>query len=158
MEQEEEPKHPGGRPKIDIPLDEVEKLAAIGATYQELADFFECALSTIEARMREDEEFSRCYKRGASHRKLSLRRECYKQAFERSDGSTSMRIWLTKQDLGMMEPTQRVENKIEGSLKLEAARPTSEQLQFSLVKKFEAAGWKMIPPPEEKKDNDGSGS
>ena len=156
MEQEEEPKHPGGRPRIEISIEDVEKLAMIGATTEEIADFYGCSLRTIMQRMEDDEEFSHAYRRGLSHMRMSLRRHMLKNSQE---GNVGSQIWLSKQYLNMSEPTQRVEKKIDANLHVDAVKATPEQLQVSLVKKFEAAGWKMIPPPEEKKDNnDGSGS
>ena len=145
-----------GHPKTEIDIDDFEKLAQLGATIEEIADFMGCHSETVSRRMRADPEYSRAYKRGLSHMRLSFRRDCVRQSRK---GDMAATIWGQKVYCGMIEPSQNINHNINGTLNVQAARPTSEQLQVSLVKKFEAAGWKMIPPPEEKKDNnDGSGS
>lgn len=93
-------KHAGGRPKLKINYEAVEKLASIGCTQEEIADFLECSTRTLQR----DEEFCRVYKKGISHSKRSLRRMQFDKA---SKGNTTMLIWLGKQMLGQTEKVEQ---------------------------------------------------
>ena len=102
-------KHAGGRPKIKINYDSVEKLASIGCTQEEIADFLDCSVRTLLR----DKEFCQTYKKGMSHSKRSLRRMQFDKA---SKGNVTMLIWLGKQYLGQrdtVEVTDERMNKID---------------------------------------------
>lgn len=78
------------RPKANIEPREVEKLAAIGATVQEMADFFMCDPKTLHNR------FSVEMDKGRANMKLSLRQL---QMTAARNGNITMMIWLGKQIL-----------------------------------------------------------
>ena len=83
-----------GRPKKEIDEDQVFKLASIGCTYQEIADFFSVDKSTILNR------FSHVVKEGHTEVKKSIRRAQLDLAMK---GNASMLIWLGKQMLGQRD-------------------------------------------------------
>lgn len=85
---------PAGRPRKEIDADGVRKLAAIGCTQSEVAEYFGCAQSTISTNFRS--EFSL----GAAQSRISLRRWQFKRA---QAGSDTMLIHLGKQYLGQAE-------------------------------------------------------
>ena len=80
-----------GRPKKQINYDMVEKLANIQCTQEEIANFLELSVRTLQR----DEEFCRIYKKGQDNGKMSLRRIQYKLA----EKNPTMAIWLGKQYL-----------------------------------------------------------
>lgn len=82
------------RPKKEIDEDIVFKLASIGCTQQEIADWFQCDKSTLRNR------FSDVIKEGHSEIKQSIRREQLAVALK---GNATMLIWLGKQMLGQKE-------------------------------------------------------
>lgn len=83
-----------GRPLLPIDPEEVVKLAALGCTNQEIADFFGCGISTIETRFQGDTD------KGRSTLKMDLRTMQLKAARR---GNVAMLIWLGKQFLGQSE-------------------------------------------------------
>ncbi len=89
-----------GRPKIEFDLKQVEKLAMLQCTYDELAAFFDCSKDTIINRMKDDESFSTAYKNGLEKGKMSLRRMQWRAA---ESGNVTMLIWLGKQHLDQVD-------------------------------------------------------
>ena len=89
-----------GRPKIEFDLEQVEKLAMLQCTYDELAAFFDCSKDTIINRMKDDESFSAAYKNGLEKGKMSLRRMQWRAA---ESGNVTMLIWLGKQHLDQVD-------------------------------------------------------
>lgn len=63
---EQDEKHAGGRPSLyrEIYTEQAYKLALLGATNEELADFFNVARSTLSLWMKDIPEFSGAIKRG----------------------------------------------------------------------------------------------
>jgi hypothetical protein len=101
-------KNPGGRPKKPIDYDQVEKLASIMCTQEEIAAWMDVDVSTLKR----DEMFCTIYKKGIEKGKMSFRRQQYKLA---EAGNATMSIWLGKQYLGQKDK-QEVEHS--GELKL----------------------------------------
>jgi hypothetical protein len=91
-----------GRPLIPIDENQVEKLASIMCTMNEIAAFFGCSVDTIENR------FSDVIKTGREKGTASLRRMQY-QAAEK--GNTAMLIWLGKQYLGQADKVDHSNEK-----------------------------------------------
>ena len=89
-------KNPGGRPKIQIDYDTVEKLSSIMCTQEEIAAYFDIDVRTLLR----DEKFCRIYKKGIEKGKMSFRRQQYKLA---EAGNPTMCIWLGKQYLGQKD-------------------------------------------------------
>lgn len=93
-----------GRPKKVIDYIQVEKLAALMCTQQEIANFLDLNVRTLQR----DSEFSRIYKKGMDKGKMSLRRHQFKLA----ENNASMAIWLGKQHLDQTDAPQVTLNKI----------------------------------------------
>lgn len=89
-----------GRPKKQIDYTMVEKLASIQCTQEEIANFLNISVRTLQR----DEEFCRIYKKGIDNGKMSLRRIQYKLA----EKNTAMAIWLGKQYLGQRDIIENV--------------------------------------------------
>lgn len=89
------------RPKIEINYETVEKLASIQCTQEEIANFLNVSVRTLQR----DEEFCRIYKKGIDNGKMSLRRIQFKLA----EKNPTMALWLGKQYLGQKDI---VENNI----------------------------------------------
>jgi hypothetical protein len=108
-------KNPGGRPKIPIDYDQVEKLASIMCTQEEIAAWMDVDVSTLKR----DEKFCTIYKKGIEKGKMSFRRQQYKLA---EAGNATMSIWLGKQYLGQKDKTeldQNLANKDDKPFKVE---------------------------------------
>ena len=103
--QQQQQKHPGGRPRLEFDLRQVEELGKIQSTLPELAAVVGCGLSTVKDRLENDPEFSAAYKSGLEAGKSSLRRLQWKAAL---GGNITMQIWLGKQYLGQRDQ-QRTE-------------------------------------------------
>ena len=86
-----------GRPEINIDASEVEKLAGIGCTNVEIAEFFGCSEGTIRGRFCEN------LKKGRAGLKKRLRKKQIEIAL---GGNVSMLIWLGKQYLGQKEKAE----------------------------------------------------
>ena len=83
------------RPKKEIDYEVVEKLASIQCTQEEIANFLDLSVRTLQR----DDEFCRIYKKGQENGKMSLRRTQFKLA----EKNTSMAIFLGKQYLGQKD-------------------------------------------------------
>lgn len=92
------------RPKLDINVEEVEKLAGYGCTNTEIADFFNCDEGTIRGR------FSENLIKARADLKKRLRK---KQLEVAESGNVSMLIWLGKQMLGQ---TDKQAHEIKGEV------------------------------------------
>jgi hypothetical protein len=83
-----------GRPPKDIDAETVFKLAKIGCTQQDVAEFFDCSHSVISERFRQD------FHQGRAASKISLRRAQWRSAMK---GSDRMLIHLGKVHLGQTD-------------------------------------------------------
>ena len=92
-----------GRPKKEIDYNTVEKLASIQCTQEEIANFLNISVRTLQR----DEEFCRIYKKGMDNGKMSLRRIQYKLA----EKNTAMAIWLGKQYLNQRDIVEHDNSK-----------------------------------------------
>ena len=121
------------RPRLNIDVDEVRKLASLGCALQDIADWFGCHKNTISAK-----RFCDALKLGRAQMHVSLRRAQFKAAM---DGSPALLIWLGKQYLGQrdlpaptgealvapMTPQQVFEAMGRGIMKSVAEKPNNEQ-------------------------------
>jgi hypothetical protein len=82
------------RPKKDIDIEQVRKLAAIQCSYAEMASVLGCNESTLTRR------FAQVIKEGRDQGRMSLKRKQYEVAM---GGNTSMLIWLGKNVLGQRD-------------------------------------------------------
>ena len=92
-----------GRPRIKIDYRQVEQLAAMQCTDEEIAAVLGVERSTIKRRKKDDDEFCIAHKKGQQRGKASLRRMQFKAA---EGGNATMLIWLGKQYLGQSDKTQ----------------------------------------------------
>ena len=90
------------RPLLNIDAEQVEKLASIGCTNQEIASFFNCSKDTIEGR------FSAELHKGRDTGKMRLRKLQLNAA---EKGNVVMLIWLGKQMLGQSDKIVHAEDK-----------------------------------------------
>jgi transcriptional regulator with XRE-family HTH domain len=97
---EEQTKHPGGRPRLEFDLRQVEELGKIQSTQAELAAVLGCSVDTVKDRLKCDPEFSAAYIKGLESGKASLRRLQWKAAL---GGNITMQIWLGKQYLAQSD-------------------------------------------------------
>jgi hypothetical protein len=79
------------RPKLQIDETQVESLAAINCTVDEIASVLGCSKDTLERR------YAAVIKRGKENGRSSLRRMMWAKCKE---GNITMMIWLSKQILG----------------------------------------------------------
>lgn len=93
-----------GRPKKEIDYNAVEKLASMQCTQEEIANFLELSVRTLQR----DEQFCRLYKKGQDSGKMSLRRTQFKLA----EKSASMAIFLGKQYLGQKDKVEYTDDGI----------------------------------------------
>ena len=93
-----------GRPRIKIDYKQVEQLAAMQCTDEEIAAVLGVERSTIKRRKKDDDEFCTAYKKGKERGKASLRRMQFKAA---EGGNATMLIWLGKQYLDQSDKTQQ---------------------------------------------------
>lgn len=97
-----QPQPLSGRPRIDINLNELERVSAFKPTQEELASFFGVSISTIKRRLKES-DYQEAYERGVQNANLSLRRAIWEKAMS---GNVSLMIFLAKARLGMSEHSQ----------------------------------------------------
>jgi hypothetical protein len=83
-----------GRPKLDIDVEQVRRLARLHCTMQEMASFFDCHIDTLR------DNFSNEIAKGKAEGNISLRRKQWQTAVEK--GNVVMLIWLGKQMLGQV--------------------------------------------------------
>ncbi len=82
---------------IPINPEQVEELARIGCTIEEIAGVFKCSRDTIEKRFRNEIDA------GKAHMRCGLRKAQLRVALE---GNPTMLIWLGKQFLGQRDETE----------------------------------------------------
>src|SRR5579862_7473727 len=99
------------RQPAEIDLAELEKLAAMQCTDEEIAAWFGVATRTIE-RKRKNPAFADTLQRGKAKGRISLRRSQFKAV---EQGNPTMQIWLGKQYLGQ---TDEVQHHISGAPQL----------------------------------------
>lgn len=85
-----------GRKRVDIELDDVEKLAALQCTEAEIASFFGVNVRTIERR-KSQPAFVEAIERGKARGRVSLRRNLWGLA---ANGNPAANIFLAKNLLG----------------------------------------------------------
>lgn len=101
-----------GRPRKEIDGRQVERLAAIGCTVEEISSVLGCSKDTLERR------FAAFIEKGRSEMKKSLRRS----QIQLSKKNPAMAIWLGKQYLGQREPKIEIDvNKLDADIERELA-------------------------------------
>src|SRR3990172_4869161 len=91
-------KNQRGRPAKKLDLVQIEAMAAIGLTMDEIGKILDVHRTTIWRRAQEDPEFCNALEKGKAKLHVSLKRKMYEQGVR--DGNTTMLIWLSKNLLG----------------------------------------------------------
>jgi hypothetical protein len=118
-------KHPGGRPKVKMGLDEVENLSRLNCTMDELAAYFRVEVRTVQLRAQREPKFREAIERGQSMGRLSVRRQQIR-LMER--GNATMAIFLGKQLLGQRDRLEAEVTVKDGDMTLEQLLATGERL------------------------------
>lgn len=95
-------KDKGGRPKIDIDWEIVDKLCAMQCTLREISAWFDCSEDTIERACKREKKigFAEYFKQKREKGRISLRRKQHEVAMT---GNVTMLIFLGKQYLGQAD-------------------------------------------------------
>jgi hypothetical protein len=101
-----------GQPKKEIDLGQLQKLAALQATYEELAFFFDCEKRTIINRLKEP-ALKLAYENGKAGGRLSLRRLQWRHANGTGSSAVNMTIHMSKQKHWLNE-TDKVSAELTG--------------------------------------------
>ena len=90
-----------GRPRKEIDIQQFEKLCGLQCTQEEIANFFDCSVDTIERWCKRTYKttFAEAYKVKSVSGKISLRRYQFKLA----EKSSAMAIFLGKNILGQKD-------------------------------------------------------
>jgi len=107
-----------GRPKVEIDMVELEKLASVGLNEQQIADYMGVSTDTFGRRKKDDPDFAECIKRGKSKGIAKIANNLYAQSCE---GNVSAGIffmknragWSDKQDLNA-----NVKTEVSGTVKI----------------------------------------
>jgi hypothetical protein len=107
-------------PTTQIDKEKFEKLCGLFCTCEDIAEFFDCSVDTIDRFCKREygANFAEVYKKKSGQGRLSLRRKQYEMAMT---GNITMLIWLGKQHLG-----QRDKQDIEHSGNVELAAKIAE--------------------------------
>lgn len=116
--------------KKEFDLEQVESLAALQCTLEEMGSVLKCSVDTIERRMKDTPAFAEAIKRGKDEGKTSLRRMQWKSA---EGGNVTMQIWLGKQYLGQSDK-QEVDTTITSREKIEKEAREVEDAFEAVVK------------------------
>ena len=90
-----------GRKLVEIDFEQLEKLASLQCTEEEIAAWFRCTTRTIEKR-RKEPLFKEVMERGKAMGRISIRRAQMKLL---DGGNATMGVWLGKQLLGQRDVT-----------------------------------------------------
>lgn len=82
------------RPRLSVDAAQVEKLAALHCTMEEIGQIVGCSVDTLSRR------FADAIEKGRAHGRASLKRRQYELAMA---GNATMLIWLGKQHLGQKD-------------------------------------------------------
>ena len=117
----------GGRPRVEIDIDQLRNMVRIQCTAEECAGVFECSVDTLDRRLKEEGYggFADFYKKHSDEGKASLRRAQWKAA---QDGNPTMLVWLGKQMLGQRDKQDVDHTSSDGSMK------TNITIQYEPVK------------------------
>jgi len=99
-------KNKGGRPRINLDYEKLDKLCAIMCTGEEIASILNIDYDTLNRALKRDKHggFADYYKNKSANGKMSLRRVQMKQAL---DGNTTMLVWLGKQHLDQSDKSDQ---------------------------------------------------
>lgn len=109
----------GGRPPCNLEgrQEDLEKLAAMGCTQDEAAEFFDCSKRTLQRYLADsnDRSYHEAWHRGRIRIKQSLRRLQLKHASGTGNSAVQMTIHMSKHQLGESEKSLQVHMNPDGS-------------------------------------------
>ena len=118
-----------GRPKVELNLDELERLSRLNCTMPEISAYFDIPLRTLEDKFTNEPEVRQAIHKGRATCMLSLRRKQI-QIMEETNNST-MAIWLGKQILGQTDKQEIVQDiNIEERKVLDISRLSDDDLNY----------------------------
>lgn len=88
----------GGRPEIPIDENELEKLAMMQCTVEEIAHFFNCSKDTIERR------FAAIIEKGRAVGRMSMKRQLFSKV---QKGDLGAMVWWGKNYAGMSDKVEQ---------------------------------------------------
>jgi len=124
------PKRGRGRPRKEISAAEVEELAAIGCTQEEISRVKRVSVATLHR------NYADAYEKGFATMQMSLRR---KQVSAVNGGNVVMMIWLGKQYLGQRDKFE-VDWRREAAEKGLSPSEIFEQMVSTAMKQIHARG------------------
>jgi len=127
VKKKKKPTNKVGRPKINLNLEELERLSRLNCTMPEISAYFDIPLRTLEDKFTNELEVRNAIEKGRATGKLSLRRRQI-QIMEETNNPT-MAIWLGKQMLGQTDKQEIVQDiNIEDRKVLDISRLTDDDL------------------------------
>lgn len=95
-----------GRPQKKLDLAQVEAMAAIGLTMDEIGHILDVSRTTLWQRAKDDPEFLNVLEKGQAKRNAGLRRRMWEGGVR--DGNPTLLIWLSKNLLGWSDKNEHV--------------------------------------------------
>jgi len=127
VKKRKKPTNKVGRPKINLNLEELERLSRLNCTMPEISAYFDIPLRTLEDKFTNEVDVRKAIEKGRATGKLSLRRRQI-QIMEETNNPT-MAIWLGKQMLGQTDKQEIVQDiNIEDRKVLDISRLTDDDL------------------------------
>tara|TARA_R110002020_G_scaffold139494_2_gene310462 strand:- start:4430 stop:4951 length:522 start_codon:yes stop_codon:yes gene_type:complete len=127
VKKKKKPTNKVGRPKINLNLEELERLSRLNCTMPEISAYFDIPLRTLEDKFTNELDVRKAIEKGRATGKLSLRRRQI-QIMEETNNPT-MAIWLGKQMLGQTDKQEIVQDiNIEDRKVLDISRLTDDDL------------------------------
>ena len=127
VKKKKKPTNKVGRPKINLNLEELERLSRLNCTMPEISAYFDIPLRTLEDKFTNELDVRKAIEKGRATGKLSLRRRQI-QIMEETNNPT-MAIWLGKQMLGQTDKQEIVQDiNIEYRKVLDISRLTDDDL------------------------------
>jgi hypothetical protein len=130
------------RPEAKIDLAELEKLAIMQCTNDEIAAFFGVSKRTILRRC-QSEEFREIIENGRAKGRVSVRRALFKLA---NAGNVAAAIFLSKNLLGYKDVVNTEHTGLAGGPIEIAAKPDLSGLTDEELKQLRAIAEKTLPP------------
>ena len=130
------------RPKVKIDLGELEKLATLQCTEEEIAAYLGISARTLQRRLRVA-KFGDIVERARAKGRVSVRRNLFRLA---SGGNVAAAIFLSKNLLGYRDVVNTEHTGPAGGPIQIASRPDLSQLSDEELKQLRAIADKTLPP------------
>ena len=131
-----------GRRKLKIDISELEKLATLQCTEEEMAAFLGVSTRTLQRRLKIP-KFGDPVQRSRAKGKVSVRRSLFKLA---NEGNVAAAIFLSKNLLGYRDVVNNEHSGPGGGSIQIASRPDLSNLSDEELKQLRAIAGKALPP------------